>query len=169
LADVDRDRALLVVRAGKFRKSRLVPISASLLAHLDHYLDERRRAGASGTSDAPLFWSPRGGPYSMIGIQKGLTQLLHSVCRKPPGRGTGPRVHDIRHSFAVHRLLRWYRDGADVQAKLPVLATYLGHCSFLSTQCYLTATPELLVEASRRFHDEFGALVRPEVDVDDDH
>jgi integrase len=167
LADLDRHRVVLVVRAGKFRKSRLVPVSASLLAHLDQYLEERRRTGASVTPDAPLFWSPRGGPYSMIGIQKGLTQLLHAVCRKPLGRGTGPRVHDIRHSFAVHRLLRWYRDGADVQAKLPLLATYLGHCSFLSTQRYLTATPELLAEACHRFHDCFGALLSLEGDAHD--
>jgi site-specific recombinase XerD len=68
-------------------------------------------------------------------------------------------VHDLRHAFAVHRLLRWYRDGADVQAKLPLLATYLGHRTFLSTQLYLTATPELLAEASRRFHDGFGSVV----------
>jgi integrase len=167
LADVDRDRAVLHIRAGKFRKDRLIPLTASLLAHLDHYLQHRRRAGARTAPDAALFWSPRGGPYSLIGVQKGLTQLLRAVCGKPPGRGTGPRVHDIRHSFAVHRLLRWYRDGADVQAKLPLLATYLGHCSFLSTQRYLTATPELLAEASRRFHDGFGALVCLEGDVDD--
>lgn len=159
LADVDRDRAVLQIRAGKFRKDRLVPISASLLTHLDHYLQHRRRAGAQQAPNAALLWSPRGGPYSLIGIQKGLTQLLRAVCGKPPGRGTGPRVHDLRHSFAVHRLLRWYREGADVQAKLPLLATYLGHCSFLSTQRYLTATPELLAEASRRFHDGFGALI----------
>jgi integrase/recombinase XerD len=169
LADVDRNRTVLVVRAGKFRKSRLVPVSARLLAHLDQYLGKRRRTGAPVTPDAPLFWSPRGGAYSVIGIEKGLTQLLRAVCRKPPGRGTGPRVHDIRHSFAVHRLLRWYREGTDVQAKLPLLATYLGHCSFLSTQRYVTATPELLMEASSRFHERYGALVRPEVDVDDHH
>lgn len=167
LVDVDRHRAILVVRAGKFRKSRLVPVSASLLAHLDQYLEQRRRTGAPVTPGAPLFWSPRGGPYSLIGIQKGLTRLLQTVCRKRPGRGTGPRVHDLRHSFAVHRLLRWYRDGADVQAKLPLLATYLGHCSFLSTQRYLTATPELLAEASHRFHDHFGALVSLEDQADD--
>ena len=59
----------------------------------------------------------------------------------------------------MHRLLRWYREGADVQSKLPLLATYLGHRSFVSTQVYLTATPELLAEASRRFHHGFGAVI----------
>jgi integrase/recombinase XerD len=159
LADVDRARAVLHIRAGKFRKARLVPISASLLRHLGEYLLRRHRTGAPMTPDAPVFCSPRGGPYSLIGLQKGLTRILRAACGKPPGRAAGPRVHDVRHSFAVHRLLHWYRDGADVQAKLPLLATYLGHGSFLSTQRYLTATPELLAEASRRFHCGFGALV----------
>lgn len=159
LGDLDRDRAVLHVRVGKFRKSRLVPITASLLAQLDTYLEHRRHTGARTDPEAALFWSPRGGHYSHIGVQRGLSDLLRVVCGKRPGRGTGPRVHDIRHAFAVHRLLRWYREGADVQAKLPLLATYLGHCTFLSTQFYLTATPELLAEASRRFRQGFGTLV----------
>ncbi len=137
-------------------------MAPSLRVRLETYLALRRRAGASTRPDAALFWSPRGGPYSHIGVQHGLSQLIRVVCEKPPGRSTGPRVHDLRHAFAVHRLLRWYREGADVQAKLPLLATYLGHCTFLSTQVYLTATPELLEEASRRFHHAFGDLIRPQ-------
>src|SRR5439155_16201331 len=101
-----------------------------------------RRAGAPTHPTAPLFWSPHQRPYSLVGLQAGISRLLSTVCGKRPGRGTGPRAHDIRHAFAVHRLLRWYREGADVQAKLPLLATYLGHCTFLSAQYYLTATPE---------------------------
>jgi len=120
VGDFDRDRAVLHVRAGKFRKSRLVPIAASLRTCLDTYLERRRRAGAPKRVEAALFWSPRGGHYSHIGVQRGLSNLLRVVCGKRPGRGTGPRVHDIRHAFAVHRLLRWYRDGIDVQAKLPL-------------------------------------------------
>jgi integrase/recombinase XerD len=161
LGDLDHDRAVLHIRAGKFRKARLVPITAGLLARLDAFLEHRQRAGAPTHPDAPLFWSPHHRPYSRVGVQHGISQLLRLVCGKRPGhRGHSPRVHDIRHSFAVHRLLQWYREGADVQAKLPLLATYLGHCTFLSTQFYLTATPELLAEASRRFHDGFGSVVR---------
>ncbi len=161
LGDLDHHRAVLHIRAGKFRKARLVPISASLLTRLDAFLEHRQRAGAPTHPDAPLFWSPRRRPYSLVGVQHGISRLLRLVCGKCRGhRGHGPRVHDMRHSFAVHRLLQWYREGADVQAKLPLLATYLGHCTFLSTQFYLTATPELLAEASRRFHDRFGSVVR---------
>jgi integrase/recombinase XerD len=67
----------------------------------------------------------------------------------PPQRG--PRLHDLRHTFAVHRLLAWYRDGGDVQARLPLLSTYLGHVSLISTQIYLNVTAELLHEAASRF------------------
>jgi hypothetical protein len=77
------------------------------------------------------------------------------------------RYRHKRHAFAVHRLLRWYREGADGQAKLPLLATYLGHCTLLSTQYYLTATPELLAEASRRFQDGFGSVIRLSEELDD--
>ena len=62
-----------------------------------------------------------------------------------------PRLHDMRHAFAVHRLIDWYREGANVQSCLPLLATYLGHINISSTQTYLSMTPELLSEASKRF------------------
>ena len=96
LGDFDRDQAVLHIRAGKFRKARLVPITTSLCVRLDTYLEQRRKAGAPTHADAPLFWSPRRGPYSLIGVQSGISRLLRAVCGKRPGRGTGPRVHDIR-------------------------------------------------------------------------
>lgn len=168
LSDIDHDRAVLHIRAGKFRKARLVPIRASLLARLDAFLQYREQAGAPTHNQAPLFWNPRGRPYSCVGVQEGISKLLRLVCGKRRGqRGHGPRVHDIRHAFACHRLLQWYRSGADVQAKLPLLATYLGHCTILSTQFYLTATPELLAEASRRFHDGFGSVIRLPEELND--
>ena len=70
----------------------------------------------------------------------------------------GPRLHDLRHTFAVHRLLRWYRQGVDVQSRLPALATFMGHVRPESTQVYLTITAELLQEANARFHRHFGCL-----------
>ena len=82
-------------------------------------------------------------------------------------RGTAgqraPRLHDLRHTFAVHRLLRWYRDGVDVQSRLPALATFLGHVDVKYTQVYLTVTAELLQEANGRFHRQFGCLFDEEV------
>ena len=71
--------------------------------------------------------------------------------RRSDGARYQPRLHDLRHSFAVHRLTSWYRQGADVQTLLPYLSTYLGHVNLAATQVYLTMTPELLQEAARRF------------------
>ena len=153
LGDLDRGTAVLRIRQAKFGKTRLVPLAPSVLAHVEAYLGRRAQAGAPTGSTAPLLWHPPpgGGGYSLVGPQHGARPLLAAVCGPPAGRGAGPRLHDLRHAFARHRLLRWYQAGVDVQAKLPLLATYLGHGSFLSTQVYLTATPELLAEASRRF------------------
>jgi integrase len=80
--------------------------------------------------------------------------VLHA-CGIPWNRQSGPRLHDWRHSFAVHRLLAWYRDGEDVNARLPALATYMGHVDISSTQVYLQPTAELLGEVDHRFHDHF--------------
>lgn len=80
--------------------------------------------------------------------------VLHA-CGIPWDRQAGPRIHDWRHTFAVHRLLAWYRDGEDVNARLPALATYMGHVDISSTQVYLQPTAELLGEVDRRFHDHF--------------
>jgi integrase len=68
-----------------------------------------------------------------------------------------PRIHDLRHAFAVHRLLRWYRDGVDVQSRLPALSTFLGHANPRATEVYLTITADLLREANVRFHHHFGS------------
>jgi len=83
--------------------------------------------------------------------------LLMTAGINPTGRAR-PRLHDLRHTFAVHRLLRWYRDGVDVQSKLPLLSTFMGHVEVSSTQVYLTITSDLLAEASGRFHQHFGDL-----------
>jgi integrase/recombinase XerD len=96
LGDLDRDQAVLHIRAGKFRKARLVPITNSLRVRLDMYLEQRQQAGTPTHAEAPLFWSPRRGPYGLIGVQSGISDLLRVVCGKRPGRGTGPRVHDLR-------------------------------------------------------------------------
>ena len=77
----------------------------------------------------------------------------------PPGK-RAPRLHDLRHSFAVRRLLEWYRRGEDAQNRLPLLSTYLGHASIADTQVYLTATAELLEQANHRFDSYAGNLVK---------
>ncbi len=155
VADVDLDRGILTVREGKFGKDRLVPPALPLVQRLRSYAAgfEARRA------DAFFFPSPYGGPWSIQAVYHLYRQLLLQ-CRIPHGgRGKGPRVHDLRHTMAVHTLLRWYRERADLDAKLPVLATYLGHQSLAGTQRYLHLTAELFPEITVRANAAFGDVI----------
>lgn len=86
-----------------------------------------------------------------------LMRLMRRAGIKPPRGRCGPRVHDLRHTFAVHRLLDWYKQGADVQTLLPRLSTYMGHINIQSTQVYLRYMPEVLAEANRRFEVAFSS------------
>ncbi len=152
LADVDLDDGVLTIRHSKFDKSRAVPLQPDATRALAAYAEARRQFRHRTDPDAPLFVNVRHRACSysrVVGTFLGLAR--RTGVRGAPGQ-RGPRVHDLRHTFAVHRLLAWYRDGGDVQARLPLLATYLGHVSLVSTQVYLDITAELLHEATRRFH-----------------
>ena len=117
----------------------------------------RRQALAPTDADSPLFWHEKGG-YAYITANHLMRRVMRSAGLKPdPGRA-GPRIHDLRHSFVVHRMIEWYREGVNVQAKLPYLWTYLGHRDLHSTLVYITITQELLHRASERFR-AFGAHV----------
>ncbi len=148
--DLRWSEGALEIRESKFFKSRRLPVAASTLAVLQQYWVARRAAGLPEAPEAPLFCHRRGG-YAYTTA----THLLYRVLRAAglkPGRGrVGPRLHDLRRSFVVHRMLAWYRDGIDAQAKLPYLWTYLGHRGLSSSLVYLTITPELLHRASARF------------------
>lgn len=148
LEDVDLRRRTFFIRDSKGR-SRWVPFHTALARHLRDYLRVRSSIAAPS---APFFVKSTGDEYayvSSVGII--LRHLFQRLGLKPSRGRQGPRVHDLRHSFAVHRLTRWYRDGIDIQARLPWLSAYMGHDDLLGTQRYLTATPELLELASRRF------------------
>ena len=152
--DVDLDSRLLWVWDTKFFKSRLVPVGTTLNEALATYLRARRALTLPSGQRSFFFASPRGGGVSLASLEAAWVRLReHADVRNPPLARWQPRLHDLRHTFAVHRLLAWYREGADVQARLPWLSTYLGHANLAGTQAYLTLTPELLAEASRRFQD----------------
>jgi site-specific recombinase XerD len=152
LADVDLAEALVTIRETKCFKTRLVPLGPRLTDELTTYA--RRRQGLpqpAGVASA-FFARHTGQPLcydSVLREFRGLRQLA-DVRREPEARYQ-PRIHDLRHTAAVHRLVAWYRAGVDVQHRLPQLATYLGHVDLGATQRYLTMTPDLLHEASRRF------------------
>jgi integrase/recombinase XerD len=160
LSDVDLDQHLLLVRHGKFGKSRWVPIAASTSAVLQRYLKERM-CFAPAAPESSFFVTSTGRRLYHTNIDLAFRQVLHR-CGLRGGKGCpGPRLHHLRHSFACTRLLAWYREGRDVQALLPTLATYLGHVKFTSTQVYLHATAELLAEASQRFLNNFRQNISP--------
>lgn len=156
-----RERTLLI-RESKFHKSRIVPLSLDGACEIDRYLAIRRRQGLPHAADSPLLCTGLQGrkPYSGGGFHHAVRALLR-VAQVRTEAGRLPRVHDFRHGFAVQALLRWYRTGADVQAKLPLLATYMGHVSIVSTEYYLRFLEPLAASASERFAHHCGALVTP--------
>ncbi len=158
--DYDPQTHTLAIRASKFHKSRLLPLAPDAGRALDRHLAARRPARRR--PEAPLLWNgyADGRTYTASGLTDGLQELLRLTgIRTVDGRW--PRVHDYRHAFALRVLLRWYQAGVDLQAKLPLLATYLGHVSIASTEYYLPFIPELARAASQRFGDRYGALVQP--------
>jgi integrase len=152
LSDYDTAEHVLLIRETKFYKSRLVPLSADAVVEIDRYLEQRLRPGFPGGADAPLLLHHHGGLAGYTGT--GLSNLVRKVIRTAgirTGAGRPPRVHDLRFTFAVHALLRWYRAGVDVQARLPALSTYMGHSSLVSTQHYLVFFDAIAQAASERF------------------
>jgi len=151
LGDVDFDRDVLLIRETKFGKSRQVPFGPRLGALLRAYLAERPSARGS-TPQAPLFtWTGRARVHTNSirnTFREDIVPKLDPVV--PPGTSR-PRVHDLRHSFAVGALLRWYRQGLAPAARLHHLSTFLGHVRPETTAVYLTITSDLLAEANRRF------------------
>ena len=151
--DFQPERDLLYIAEGKFRKARWVPLHPSTSLMLDQYITRRLRNGPR-TPDSPLFINLRAGRLRHCTVHQAFRQLL-GACGIAHHKSSGPRIHDLRHSFAVHKLLAWYRDGLDVNARLPVLATYMGHVDITSTQVYLRPTAELLGHVSDRFHNHY--------------
>jgi integrase/recombinase XerD len=151
-ADVDLLNSVLTVRDSKFFKSRLVPIGPMTTQILTNYVNRRSTFGGSHLDDAPFFAGRNGKKVNLYTLD-GAFQQLREYCglRRVGGPRCQPRLHDLRHTSAVHRLTAWYREGKDVQKLLPQLSVYLGHTHLAATQVYLTMTPELLHEASLRF------------------
>ena len=160
IADYDSATQTLLVRASKFHKSRYLPLSASTARAVDVYLDSRRRYHLPVTAETALIGHQDGQPYSGGGFSQTMRVLFQQAhIRTLEGRL--PRVHDTRHAFAVNTLQRWYRRGDDVQAKLPLLATYLGHVSIVSTAYYLPLVEPLAAAASARFAARCAELLQP--------
>jgi len=162
IGDYNPDERTLLIRGTKFHKSRLIPVAADVSQELGNYLQARRRYSLPTCSNAPMLWNGQRGfhGYTGPGFAHKLRDIIKaSGIRKNDGRP--PRVHDIRWTFAVQALLRWYRSGVNVQAKLPLLATYMGHVSIASTHYYLPLIESLSMAATDLFAKRYGKLIEP--------
>lgn len=161
IGDMDLDRSLFVVRNSKFYKSRLVPFNSRTRELVANYLNHYRPADDGMKPDAPLFLNRMRSRFSVKTVSEYFTKTCREAGVYQPKAIKGNTVcggtttHSLRHSFAVHRLIRWYEEGADVTAKLPLLATYMGHTHFHNTQKYLTVLPTILDMAGKRFSETF--------------
>lgn len=150
LQDVRLDVGVLSILQSKFRKSRLVPVSTGTADVLRSYRELRDAVAPTGPDEA-FFVSGRGKAYS-LGCVEGMFHDIAIEAGLRSQTGRGPRLHDLRATFAVTRLLEWYRDGENVMNRLPLLSTYLGHACVSDTEVYLRITTALLEQANARFH-----------------
>lgn len=158
MGDIDLTDDCIEVRDTKFFKSRRLPLSASAMAAVRDYLKARQKTGAPNEADAALFRYAKGG-YSYVAAGAHLHRLIRVALKRAAG-SKGARVHDLRHSFVVHRMTKWYQQGINPQTRLPYLAAYLGHRDIHSTLVYLTITQELLHQANERFRMSEAEVLR---------
>ena len=152
IEDVDLDAAVLTVRNAKFFKTRLVPITRTLAGALRQHAAERLRHPLPDQMKSAFLANRDGSGIAHRTVYTAFRRLLRLAEIEPPRDGRRPpNLQSFRHTAAVHRLTSWYRSDADIPRLLPMLAVWLGHASLDGTRVYLSMTPELLQEASRRF------------------
>jgi integrase len=156
-ADVNLEQALLTVRLTKFSKSRLIPLHPSTVKKLKRYLYRRDELNPRPLT-ARFFLSNQGTPLTDCMVRWTFVKLSRQIGLRKVGGSSGPRLHDLRHRFAVTTLLHWYRTGVDVEQRLPVLSTFLGHAHVTDTYWYLSAIPELLALTKDRLEKRWEVL-----------
>ena len=159
IQDVDFEENILSLWNTKFHKERLVPFSPALARRLKVYLAVRRKRHPPGSPQDPFFCHSRG-KFTHSNIETHFRNILIGCGLARPGGRQEPRIHDLRHTFATHRLYKWYQEGHDPLNKLPLLSTYMGHVNITATQVYLHMTQTILREAGRRFQDSFGDVIQ---------
>jgi integrase len=155
--DVDWTEGILTIRGAKFGKSRLIPLHASSLHVLSDYSARRDRLFAD--RKAPFFFCSRyGGRLDEGQVRRVFYMISRQIGIRGASASRGPRLHDFRHRFAVQTLLRWHRTGEDVQRRLPILSTYLGHGHVTDTYWYVTGTPELMAAVGHRLDQRWEGI-----------
>jgi integrase/recombinase XerD len=157
LQDVDLKAAVLTIRGTKFGKTRLVPLHASTCTVLATYIARRKRHWIRGPVSSYLFVSSWGNRLDNAQIHRAFYTLSRQIGLRGLSDSHGPRLHDMRHRFATHTLVRWYRSEQDPERRLPILSAYLGHVHVADTQWYLDGSPELMGEAMGRLEHRWEA------------
>ena len=160
LADADLEECVLTIRKTKFQKDRLVPMTPELAGRLKQMQNQI----GNRVPEAYFFPAPDQGQWNQNSIGAIFRGILSRSGISHGGRGKGPRIHDLRHSYACHRLAQWYREGVDLNAMLPILATYMGHVDLRYTQQYLHLTPELAEELTLRLDQKYGHIIPRRMD-----
>jgi integrase/recombinase XerD len=156
--DVDWSEGIITIHGTKFGKSRLIPLHPSTRKVLAAYAERRDRFfGRKPVSH--FLVSGRGTRLDGGDVRRTFYRLSRQTGLREVSASHGPRLHDFRHRFAIQTLVRWYRQGKDVQRRLPVLSTYLGHAHVTDTYWYLTSTPELMGVAGKRMEERWGGLL----------
>lgn len=152
LEDIDLDNRVIIIKKSKFYKARLVPVSMQLAQIVSEYLCWRKSKNYLQYETSYCFIGKNNNPFN-IGTMRGIFQRLRAKAniKRTDNSTFQPRIHDLRHTFAVHRLTTWYKENKDVQQLLPILSTYLGHTNLAHTSVYLSMTNALLNEANIKF------------------
>lgn len=155
--DVDLNKGILTVRQGKYGKSRFIPLHSSTLQKLQDY-DRLRKRFVTETSTKSFFISDCGARLTHWIVRATFIKLSRRTGLRGATDSHGPRIHDLRHTFAVTTLIKWQRDGVDAQQRLPLLSAYLGHAKVSDTYWYLTAVPELMGAINEHLEKFLGDL-----------
>ena len=162
--DVDLTRGMLTIHQTKFAKSRQVPMHHSTINALRRYRSTRDLSGESTEENAPFFVGTRGRrqglPLGERQVHRVFAALREQLGWRNRGTHHAPRIHDLRHSFVVNRIMRWHAQGIDIDQAMLSLSTYVGHAMVTNTYWYLSAVPELMGLAAERFE---SFMSQPEV------
>jgi len=163
IRNVDFENGILTILGTKFDKDRLVPMKESLTRRCQVFLDARHKCPEPS---ALFFPAPDGGVYAHVTIYAKFRKVLKNAGISHGGRGNGPRIHDFRHTFAVHCLRQWMRDGTNVENALKYLSVYMGHVNTVGTHTYLRLTAELFPDIITKV-EAFAGNVVPKLEEGD--
>jgi len=154
---IDFDQSILTIKKSKFNRSRMVPLHATVLKHLIKYEQHRDQLFPISKTNA-FFVSEKGMRLNRSAIRDTFLEISRIVGLRNQSDSCGPRIHDLRHRFAVKTIIEWYKAGINVEQRMPILSTYLGHIDPRYTYWYLSNVPELMTLVASRLSGVFGAL-----------